>query len=228
MPRFAGADAHEVCNELHLQGVRAIISIERSGVETWLDHWLSLENTRWYGSFLEDWHAPAVDHLHAYCETVTAELSLGQGAIATHCWGGTGRTGCFLAAYLIHADGLSGDQAFTAVRTRYNRHAVEMKVQYNALARYASKFGRTSLDVDAPTLDHAAGAWDSAQGDVGMTHDPGPHCDLTNSSMMVSSLGVSRAVAPFVSMNLSECHVQRVSLPTFPKDGMPPSSDPVT
>lgn len=197
---------------LHAQeGVRTIISIESDGVERWAHNWTAFDNTKWFGSFLADWHAPSVEHLDAYCKLVDERRRAGN--VVTHCWGGTGRTGCFLAAYLIYAEGLPAHRAFTAVRQRYNKHSVEMKAQYNALARYADYLQReTSFPVESPLLNHAGGHWHTDEptphGNDGIGVDPG-HKGVhgpewkpdVNNKVMISAAGRGNSVPPYVSFD---------------------------
>ena len=193
--------------DLYRKGVRTIISIERDGATDWADDWMNwFDQTKWFGTFLADYHAPSVEHLDAYCNLVD-ERRL-AGAVVTHCWGGTGRTGCFLAAYLVKSENMSAEGALKAVRERYNTHSVEMKVQYNALARYADYLHRQpSLPVETKGLDRAGGGhWDQDYGNAGIAADPGHKGDPgpqwkpgVDTKVMISSTGRGNSVPPYVS-----------------------------
>ena len=65
MGRFAdNADPRLAALWLHQEGVRTVISIEKDGAEIAKEAFESESaGTRWYGSFLADWHAPSVEHL---------------------------------------------------------------------------------------------------------------------------------------------------------------------
>lgn len=127
---------------LRAQGFKTIISIEAEGTDE-TQSVANLRDIEWRGTFLADWHAPSVDHLSAYCALVDERLAAGK--VVTHCWGGLGRTGVFLAAYIIHcSNGQSNykaEQALKAIRTAYNPHAVELRNQYRVLGRFADSIG---------------------------------------------------------------------------------------
>ena len=161
---------------LYQNNVGSVISIEKDNADKTRDVIELFPGFKWYSCFLDDWHAPSVDHLWAYCQQVK-ELA-GTYNVATHCWGGTGRTGCFLAAYLLydgHAD--SAQAALKMVREDYNTHSVEMMAQYNALARFSDILGnQPSLPcfVDEVEPYFAGGHWHGGHGEDGMAEfDPG-------------------------------------------------------
>ncbi|WP_416412387.1 RHS repeat-associated core domain-containing protein [Pantoea sp. App145] len=150
--------------------------------------------------FIKDWHAPSADHLYYY-NTMVDALSVGDRRVVTHCWGGFGRTGVFLASRLIYKGIVTNAQdALKMVRENYNKHAVEMKAQYNALARFADKQGLApSMHVDK--LPQALNHWDASHGEDGMAFDPGHAGDkrkkiykdkkgkIINHQIMLSSTG---------------------------------------
>ena len=159
---------------LYKNNVRTVITIERNGAAATKNATAgTFPNFKWYSCFLADWHAPSVKQLVRYCETVSERY--GYGAIATHCWGGTGRTGCFLAAWsLFTGSSKSAQEALKKVRTQYNTHSVEMKAQYNTLARFADHLNYpASKTYDDSTLDHAGGHWHQAKQNYGINQDPG-------------------------------------------------------
>lgn len=192
---------------LRQNNVRMVISIERSGARLTKTTIKGVPGMEWRGSFLADWHAPSVDHLLAYCRTV--QTALQKGAVATHCWGGTGRTGCFLAAYAIFSGKCqTASAALPYVRRNYNVHSVEMKAQYNALARLADHLKRgRSLPHDSPSLDHAGGHWHGGHKDDGIGADPG-HMIGTGPFMpsvykqtkkMISKDGIADSSPPYIT-----------------------------
>lgn len=192
---------------LYKNRVRTVISIEKNGAA------ITRAATRevfprfeWYSCFLADWHAPSVKQLVRYCEKVQERLVIGR--VATHCWGGTGRTGCFLAAYLIfNGDATSAQQAFTMVRNQYNQHSVEMKAQYNVLARLSDHMGNPpSLDYDDPGVDHAQGHWHAGHMNDGINQDPG-HVGNGGAGgvavfkTLVAAAGAGKSHTPYVTSN---------------------------
>merc|ERR1712226_1555898 len=155
------------------QGVKTVISIEKE------DHRRTKRavesvGIEWFSCFLTDWHAPSVEQLHEYNLLVSEKIKEG-GAVATHCWGGTGRTSCFLASYLLYSKlATSAQDAFKQIRERWSSHSIEMKVQYNALARYSDFLGNApSLPFDSRDIDFANGEWNLEHGDEGLGSDPG-------------------------------------------------------
>ena len=60
-------------------------------------------------------------------------------AVDIGCHGGHGRTGTLLAALIIKAEHISGEQAIKEVRVRYCKMAIETKTQENAIKEYARK-----------------------------------------------------------------------------------------
>jgi insecticidal toxin complex protein TccC len=195
--------------DLYRKGVRTIISIEGQDAATWVKDWTTgFDKTQWFGTFLADWHAPSVEHLAAYCNLVDERRP--AGGVVTHCWGGTGRTGCFLAAYLIKSENMPAHRALKAVRQRYSVHSVEMKAQYNAMARYADFLQRSmSWPLGSDEFDHAGGHWHGAHGDDGIGEDPGHKNDRSAKqaqqwkegvdNAMISSAGKGSSAPPYVS-----------------------------
>lgn len=160
------------CDWLRLNGFRTIISLEKAGAGETCDIWTELGHREfaWFESFLHDFNAPSARQLSAVVRRIEARLR--KGAVAVHCGGGTGRTGCFLAAYLMRANnGWSAARAVREVRNRYNRDAVELMTQYNALARYGDAFSppvRSGRFDGADPIQFDLG-WDQS----GIRHDPG-------------------------------------------------------
>mmetsp|Transcript_11370 Transcript_11370/g.12709 ORF Transcript_11370/g.12709 Transcript_11370/m.12709 type:complete len:384 (+) Transcript_11370:144-1295(+) len=128
-------DMQKSAKWLAANGIKSVITIEHEDcIETYSAVYKAKMD--WYTCFLLDWHAPCVTQLHEYCRMVKALLK--DGGVATHCDGGTGRTGVFLAAYLLFSGrAKNAQEAFTSIRNDYDEDAVETKAQYNALARYA-------------------------------------------------------------------------------------------
>ncbi len=194
---------------LYKLGYKTIISIESESV----DKTVNITNEmmfdfQWYGSFLDDWHAPSVEHLREYCELVEQRAKFGS--VVTHCWGGTGRTACFLAAYWLYSNpNFTAEHAFEFLRKNYSIHSIEMKAQYNALARFSDSLSRgPSIAVESSKLNHAGGSFHSIHKDDGMVFDPGHKGSVTYNpnninNVMTSKAGISLSIGPYVSQNIN-------------------------
>lgn len=172
-------------NWLLSRGIRTVITIEYKGCRRTRDAVLQA-GIKWYTCFIPDWFAPCLDHLKEYTQLVEERLE--EGGVATHCWGGTGRTPCFLASYLLHSKGVydaedakpndkvdNAQKAFLQVRKDYHKESIEMKAQYNALARYSDYLGNDPSILYSNDLDfnHGGGKWHKEHGDDGIGQDPG-------------------------------------------------------
>ena len=196
---------------LYREGYKTIISIESEEAKETADVTQNmLKDVKWYESFLADWHAPSVNHLLEYCKLVERRKVLGK--VVTHCWGGTGRTGCFLAAYYLYSTpNTNAEDAFEFTRIHYNTGSIEMKIQYNALARFSDYLGRKpSKDANAAGFNHFGGHWHGS-GNGGMNHDPG-HCGLGKNAsntlniynIMVAKNAASLSHPPYFSHNFNQ------------------------
>eukprot|EP00547_Thalassionema_nitzschioides_P000374 CAMPEP_0194200718 /NCGR_PEP_ID=MMETSP0156-20130528/1201_1 /TAXON_ID=33649 /ORGANISM="Thalassionema nitzschioides, Strain L26-B" /LENGTH=349 /DNA_ID=CAMNT_0038925751 /DNA_START=61 /DNA_END=1107 /DNA_ORIENTATION=+ len=155
------------------QGITTVISIEKDGHKR-TKRIVESVDIKWYSCFLPDWHAPSVEQLHEYNQLVGDIIKEG-GAVATHCWGGTGRTSCFLASHLLYSKiANSAQDAFKQIREKFETHSIEMKVQYNTLARYSDFLGNApSLPFSNKDIDFSKGEWNGKHGDDGIGSDPG-------------------------------------------------------
>ncbi|MFA0813289.1 phosphatase domain-containing putative toxin [Microbulbifer epialgicus] len=201
---------------LYKKNVRTVITIESSGAAATKNAtYGTFPDFKWFSCFLADWHAPSVKQLVRYCETVQERY--GYGAVATHCWGGTGRTGCFLAAWsLFTRSSKTAQEALKKVRRQYNTHSVEMKAQYNTLARFSDHLGyAASKTYDDITLDHAGGHWHPAKQNYGINQDPG-HAGSGGGTgdavfkKLVGQHGVANSQSPYVT-DSPTAHVQVVN-----------------
>jgi len=220
------------CEWLRLNGFRTIISLERAGANETADIWVKLgrrsdRDFAWYESFLYDFNAPCARQLSAFVRKVEDRQRMG--AVAVHCGGGTGRTGCFLAAYLMRANnGWNAARAVREVRRRYNTNAVELMTQYNALARFG--------DILRPTV--RSGPFDGADpirfdlrlDQSGIQFDPGHNGDAfsrtAHGSVLTSKGGkpVRHALAPnrpLIAVSVREAVVSNPPFCTRNPDAVP-------
>eukprot|EP01087_Luapelamoeba_hula_P000229 TRINITY_DN1014_c0_g1_i1.p1 TRINITY_DN1014_c0_g1~~TRINITY_DN1014_c0_g1_i1.p1 ORF type:complete len:209 (+),score=33.61 TRINITY_DN1014_c0_g1_i1:66-692(+) len=109
---------------------------------------------------IPDFHAPTLDQVHefvAYVDAHTtgaAESTRGEaeiegeregqeakgaqvrGGVVVHCFGGSGRTGTMLAAYLVHRQNLQAEEAIQLVR-KLRPRSIETKNQCAVIEEYA-------------------------------------------------------------------------------------------
>lgn len=149
------------------QGVRTVIALESNNYEASKEA-LNKQGITFILFPINDWHAPSVNQLAAY--NILVDEYSKTGKVATHCWGGMGRTGVFLASRLLHiGEENNAQNALLAARERYHDKSVEMKAQYNALARLSDSIGlEPSVKVSSLQIH-----WDNQHGDDGMYADPG-------------------------------------------------------
>ena len=157
------------------EGIKAVVSLELEDYE--LTHAaLNAVNIDSIEFEIPDWTAPSLNQLYEYNQLLD-EYS--EYNVATHCWGGDGRTGVFLASRLIHTKEVqSAQEAMYLIREHYSEHAIEMKTQYNALARFADSYGLPA-SMPVSLLDFH---WDSEHGNDGLEFDPGHSGDNTGIS----------------------------------------------
>ncbi|MCK5005175.1 MAG: dual specificity protein phosphatase family protein [Candidatus Aminicenantes bacterium] len=72
------------------------------------------ENIRSLHYPVKDFHAPTIEQLNKFCLRTDQEMLAG-GRVAVHCYAGKGRTGTFLAAYLVYR-GSDSDNAIKNIR----------------------------------------------------------------------------------------------------------------
>lgn len=167
---------------LYGEQYRVMISLEKDGAPTTkaaVEAFVGPDGGKmeWFGCFLKDWHCPSVSMLLKYCEKVAEHVRKDE-HVVTHCWGGSGRTGVFLAAYIIYSsregNRYKAHEALAQVRAQYKIHAVELETQYLTLCRFCDHLeihGSKKLS-ELTKKDHAGGHFDPEQGG-NWTVDPG-------------------------------------------------------
>lgn len=116
---------------LREQGVTAILSLTSWPPE-------APEGMRVLHVPVPDMHAPTVDQLHQAVAFMQDVVRAG-GKVVAHCTAGMGRTGTFLAAYLV-SEGRSPSAAMEEVR-RLRPGSIETEVQEEAVYLYAELIG---------------------------------------------------------------------------------------
>ncbi|HGN0025250.1 TPA: RHS repeat-associated core domain-containing protein [Proteus mirabilis] len=163
----------EKARYLAKKGIKVVVSLDTKEYEKSRQALLNL-NIDSVKYPIPDWTSPSINQLYKYNELLD---KYNEYNLATHCWGGYGRTGVFLASRLIHNQEVqSAQEAMALIRQHYSAHAIEMKVQYNALARYADSY---ALSPSAP-LSSLNVHWDNKHGNDGLEFDPGHKGDPTD------------------------------------------------
>ena len=223
MPEFARSgpeNARAVAVKLFNSNIRTVISLESEKASlVQASTTAASSDMEWYSSFLKDWHAPSVEQLQAFVELVDERVQETGAGVAVHCLASHGRTGTFLAAYLIHSKvAENATEALRIIRSEYSGNAVEVKTQYNALARFSDYLGRSpSLPVNSQELlTSVKGVFASEEkidktldGDSGLIHDPGHKGDPTShflteeqfNKVVVGKNGLKIYGGPYISKN---------------------------
>lgn len=85
---------------------------------------------------VQDFHAPTQEQLDQYVGSVQGWLSEGK-QVGTHCAGGKGRTGTFLAALFV-ARGMGAEEAIAEIR-KLRPGSIETKEQEEAVKEFAAR-----------------------------------------------------------------------------------------
>ena len=117
------------------QGIKSIVTLtEQPLPEEWLQ-----------GAGLTSFHIPMGDHQNPTMESlkqavalIEAEVSRQRGVVV-HCLAGQGRTGCVLAAYIVHSKRIGAGQSIIALR-KLKPEFVESQ-QERAVFEYAKSEG---------------------------------------------------------------------------------------
>lgn len=85
---------------------------------------------------VQDFHAPTQEQLDQYVGSVQGWLAEGK-QVGTHCAGGKGRTGTFLAALFV-ARGMGAEEAIAEIR-KLRPGSIETKEQEEAVKEFAAR-----------------------------------------------------------------------------------------
>ena len=87
---------------------------------------------------MSDHKAPALESLNQAVALIEVEIAAGKGVVV-HCLAGQGRTGCVLAAYVIHSRRIGAEQSMAELR-KLKPEFVETR-QEKAVFDYAKSEG---------------------------------------------------------------------------------------
>lgn len=135
MPR-PGLAQDELWRWLSSQGVRLVVSLTEAPPDKDLMAKYNIESLHLP---VPDFTAPRQDDLKRFIEHVKFHRHE-KHAIAVHCGAGIGRTGTFLAAYLVWR-GMNADEAITLVRDK-RPGSVETDEQERAVREFAASLAQ--------------------------------------------------------------------------------------
>ncbi len=141
MPR-PGLGQDELWRWLATQGVRLVVSLTESPPDRDLMAKFNIESLHLP---VPDFTAPRLEDLKHFIEHAKFHRHE-KHAIAVHCGAGIGRTGTFLAAYLVWR-GLSADEAIALVREK-RPGSVETEEQEQAVRNFAASLAPTAASQD--------------------------------------------------------------------------------
>lgn len=139
-PAWPGEDYQNNLAQLSLEGISNVYSFESRCANNIAENWQG-ENKNHYTNIdgvditVEDFTAPTNEQLSALVDKVLEDLANNK-KVFLHCRGGLGRTGTFLAAIHIKKTGCNANEAISAIREGYDRHAIETRGQEKALSLY--------------------------------------------------------------------------------------------
>jgi len=113
------------------QGVTAVVSLTEQAPE-------GLEGLHVLHEPVPDMTPPSLDQLHRAVRFVEDELAR-EGAVVFHCTAGLGRTGTFLAAWLV-SRGHAAGEAIGLVRSK-RPGSIETREQENVIRQFAELMG---------------------------------------------------------------------------------------
>ncbi len=107
---------------------------------------------------LQDYTAPNIAQLEIVNNWINLTINHSESSIHLGCWGGIGRTGVYLAAYLMKHFKMNPDQAVNKLRLSYHNQAVETKEQKFILEEYYKYLNPFSKYTHANFEAHKTGA----------------------------------------------------------------------
>jgi len=133
MPGAAGSVMNDLA-QAREEGITALVTLTE---EPLLRAMVEESGLRYLHLPVSDFHAPTMDQVQEFIELVNEVRGEG-GAVLVHCFAGYGRTGTFLAAYLI-SQGHTPESAIREVRRR-RPGSIESDSQVELLREVGRRF----------------------------------------------------------------------------------------